>query len=123
MTSAELADCLGIVRQTVNRWAREQGWKTETIPGIKGGRARLIYIDQDVKDFLANTLALREQDSDRRAAEPARSYAASSLNPGLSQIYLALENMTPDEQHQLAQLLLREGISGLLSRLGIRTQT
>lgn len=123
MTSAELADCLGIARQTVNRWTREQGWKTDVIPGIKGGRARLIYIDQDVKNFLANTTALRETDRDDRAAEPSRDYASSSLNAALSQIHFALKNMTPEEQQQLAQLLLREGISGLLLRLGIRNQT
>jgi hypothetical protein len=36
---------------------------------------------------------------------------------------LTLANeMTPEEQKQLTSLLLREGITGLLQRLGIRDQ-
>lgn len=51
MTPAELAECLNLARQTINRWAREQNWRTEAIPGVKGGRARLIVIDKAVIDF------------------------------------------------------------------------
>ncbi|EKP26669.1 hypothetical protein KOXM_17213, partial [Klebsiella michiganensis] len=29
MTPAELAECLNLARQTINRWAREQSWRTE----------------------------------------------------------------------------------------------
>ena len=29
MTTEELAECLGVAKQTVNRWIREKGWKTE----------------------------------------------------------------------------------------------
>ena len=36
MTPAELADCLGLARQTINRWVRQQKWRTEAIPGVKG---------------------------------------------------------------------------------------
>lgn len=45
MTTEELAECLGVAKQTVNRWIREKGWKTEKFPGVKGGRARLILVD------------------------------------------------------------------------------
>ena len=45
MTTEELAECLGVAKQTVNRWIRETGWKTEKFPGVKGGRARLILVD------------------------------------------------------------------------------
>ena len=38
MTTEELAECLGVAKQTVNRWIREKGWKTEKFPGVKGGR-------------------------------------------------------------------------------------
>ena len=117
MTTAELADYLDIARQTVSRWTREQGWKTEAIPGIKGGRARLIHIDQRVRDFLANTTTLRQQTS--RAEEPREDYLASSDSPALRHITHALRSMTSDEQHQLAQLLVREGLHGFLHRLGI----
>lgn len=119
MTTAELAQCLGIARQTVNRWTREQGWKTETIPGIKGGRARVIHIDQNVRDFLANTTALRQQTPYYQAAEPTQLYASSSDNLALGQIVHALQNLTADEQQRLAQLLVREGIHGFLRRLDI----
>jgi hypothetical protein len=42
----------------------------------------------------------------------------------LHTLLLTLANeMTPDEQKQLTSLLLREGITGLLQRLGIRDQS
>jgi hypothetical protein len=123
MTTAELAGCLGVASQTVNRWTREQNWSTEPIPGVKGGRARVICIDQDVKKFLANTNAFRKQNQYNQAAEPRLEYVSRPSNPALSQIHTALDNMTQDEQQQLAQLLVQEGVSGLLLRLGIRNQT
>lgn len=49
MTTEELAECLGVAKQTVNRWIREQNWTTEKFPGVKGGRARLIHIDAGVR--------------------------------------------------------------------------
>jgi len=117
MTTAELADYLDIARQTVSRWTREQGWKTEAIPGIKGGRARLIHIDQNVRDFLANTTAIRQKTS--RVEEPREEYLLSGDSQTLRHIIHALRNMTPDEQQQLTQLLVREGLHGFLHRLGI----
>lgn len=123
MTTAELADCLGVTPQTVNRWTRDQNWSTEPIRGVKGGRARLIYIDQGVKNFIANTNAFRKKNPHDQAAEPRQEYVSRPLNPALNQIHTALDNMTQDEQTQLARLLVQEGISGLLLRLGIRNQT
>ena len=52
MTTEELAENLGVARQTVNRWIRQQGWKTEGVNGVKGGRARLIHIDARVKEHI-----------------------------------------------------------------------
>ena len=117
MTTAELADYLDIARQTVSRWTREQGWKTEVIPGIKGGRARLIHIDQNVQDFLANTTAIRQKAP--RAEEPHKEYLLAGDSQTLRHITHALRNMTQVEQQQLAQLLVREGLHGFLHRLGI----
>lgn len=57
MTTEELAECLGVAKQTVNRWIREKGWKTEKFPGVKGGRARLILVDTQVCEFIQNTPA------------------------------------------------------------------
>lgn len=52
MTTEELAECLGVAKQTVNRWIREKGWKTEKFPGVKGGRARLILVDTQIDLFI-----------------------------------------------------------------------
>ena len=52
------------------------------------------------------------------------SAAASAVPDGsLHTLLLTLANeMTPEEQKQMTSLLLREGITGLLQRLGIRDQ-
>lgn len=120
MTTEELAEFLGVARQTVNRWIREQGWQTEALPGVKGGRARLIHITKDVRNFVMKTPTMRQRNSPYAIAEPAPLYA--SENSALREIVKVLQNMTADEQQLLAVLLAREGICGFLQRLGI-TQT
>ncbi len=122
MTPAELADCLGLARQTINRWVREQHWRTEAIPGVKGGRARLIVIDKPVLDFLANIPALRHLLTDYQLAEPSGHYVVSETDAIWRQITEILHLMTTEEQQHLRDLLVREGISGFLSRLGIANQ-
>lgn len=119
MTTEELADYLGIARQTVNRWVREQAWQTEVIPGVKGGRARLIHIDQRVRHYLANTPALRHETTQYQLAEPEQSYTVKTPDPVLRQISDTLQIMTDAEKQRLAILLAREGIHGFLHRLGI----
>ena len=61
MTTEELAESLGVARQTVNRWIRQQGWKTEGLNGVKGGRARLIHIDALVKEHIMSLPASRNR--------------------------------------------------------------
>ncbi len=119
MSTEELADRLGMTRQTINRWIREQGWRTEPMPGIKGGRALLIYITQQVLDYLANMPALRDVSADNQMQEPVRSYSAKESDVLWRQITDVLQNMTPVEQQRLQLLLSREGISGFLTRLGL----
>ncbi|MFU0965569.1 YfeC-like transcriptional regulator [Kluyvera ascorbata] len=119
MSTEELASRLGMTRQTINRWIREQGWRTEPMPGIKGGRARLIYITQQVLDYLANMPALRDVSADNQMQEPVRSYSAKESDVLWRQITDVLQNMTPVEQQRLQLLLSREGISGFLTRLGL----
>lgn len=117
MTTEELAEFLGVARQTVNRWIRQQGWTTEPLSGVKGGRARLIHITKEVRSFIMKTPSMRHQNSSYSIAEPAPVYASG--NSALHEIIKILQNMTVEEQKQLSTLLAREGISGLLSRLGI----
>ncbi|MDA8487126.1 YfeC-like transcriptional regulator [Kluyvera sp. Awk 3] len=119
MSTEELAERLGITRQTVNRWIREQGWHTEPMPGIKGGRARLIFITPEVLDYLANTPALRSHTTQSQLGEPSRSYTTNESEVVWRQITDVLQNMTPQEQQRLHHLLAREGICGFLSRLGL----
>ncbi|EPK7360703.1 YfeC-like transcriptional regulator [Kluyvera ascorbata] len=119
MSTEELANRLGMTRQTINRWIREQGWRTEPMPGIKGGRARLIFITQQVLDYLANMPALRDVSADNQMQEPVRSYSAKESDVLWRQITDVLQNMTPIEQQRLQLLLSREGISGFLTRLGL----
>ena len=69
MTTEELADSLGVARQTVNRWIRQQGWKTEGINGVKGGRARLIHIDARGREHSMSIPAIRNRQAIHHLAE------------------------------------------------------
>ncbi|EKY4016649.1 MULTISPECIES: YfeC-like transcriptional regulator [Enterobacter] len=118
MTTEELAESLGVARQTVNRWVRQQGWKTEGLNGVKGGRARLIHIDARVKEHIMSLPAIRNRQAVYHLAEATSAYNAPSANlfPGIIE---TLENMTAAEQKRLDTFLKREGIHGFLKRLGI----
>ncbi|MGM8447407.1 YfeC-like transcriptional regulator [Enterobacter bugandensis] len=118
MTTEELAENLGVARQTVNRWIRQQGWKTEGLYGVKGGRARLIHVDARVKEHIMSLPAIRNRQAVYHLAEVASSYneQPSRLRPGIIE---TLESMTELEQQRLDTLLKREGIRGFLARLGI----
>ncbi|ELW1645178.1 MULTISPECIES: YfeC-like transcriptional regulator [Enterobacter] len=119
MTTEELADSLGVARQTVNRWIRQKGWKTEGINGVKGGRARLIHIDARVKEHIMNLPAIRNRQAIYQLAESPSLYGEPASSNLLPQIIDSLENMTPLEQERLHVLLKREGVQGFLVRLGI----
>ncbi len=89
MTTEELAECLGVAKQTVNRWIREKGWKTEKFPGVKGGRARLILIDTQVCEFIQNTPAFHNTPVFLEAEEPLAEYAPGMRTPAYRQIISA----------------------------------
>ena len=114
MTPEELSRLTGYSRQTINKWVRKEGWITSPRPGVQGGKARLVHVNEKVRDFIRS--ACREPE----VAETPLSIDSDNSLPLLLQT-LANE-MTPDEQKQLTSLLLREGITGLLQRLGIRDQ-
>lgn len=119
MTTEELADSLGVARQTVNRWIRQQGWKTEGINGVKGGRARLIHIDARVREHIMSIPAIRNRQAIYQLAEAPSLYGESKSSGLLPQIIDSLENLTLIEQDRLQALLTREGLQGFLTRLGI----
>ena len=111
MTPEEIALLTGYSRQTINKWVRKEGWITSPKPGVQGGKARLVHVNEKVRDFIRSA---------RRATETPElpdTYHEGSLHA----LLLTLANeMTPEEQKQMTSLLLREGITGLLQRLGIR---
>ncbi|CAH4001418.1 YfeC-like transcriptional regulator [Enterobacter hormaechei subsp. xiangfangensis] len=113
MTPEEIALLTGYSRQTINKWVRKEGWITSPKPGVQGGKARLVHVNEKVRDFIRSA---------RRATETPElpdTYHEGSLHA----LLLTLANeMTPEEQKQMTSLLLREGITGLLQRLGIRDQ-
>lgn len=119
MTTQELAHCVGMAKQTINRWIREQKWITEPIPGVKGGRARLIHITPDVRDFLNTTPKLRHLSLSLKAAESEHGYNTQDSDPVWRQIQDVLVMMTADEKQRLHQLLVRDGLSRFLERLDI----
>lgn len=119
MTTQELANCVGMAKQTINRWVREQGWVTERIPGVKGGRARLIHIDQTVRDYLTNTPALRHLSLSLQQTEPSPHYSNTPQEQIWLKIVDTLSMMTDDEKQRMHALLVREGLSGMMARLSI----
>ena len=111
LTPEELAHATGYSRQTINKWIKREGWTTAPKPGVQGGKARIVHINDQVKAFLKAT---------RHASEPTASYMVSQSNlPAL--LMTSVQQMTQEEQDQLTALLVREGISGLLRRLGIKS--
>lgn len=51
LTPEELASETGLSRQTVNKWIKRENWTTLPRPGIQGGKARLIHVDDRVEKF------------------------------------------------------------------------
>ena len=115
MTPEELALLTGYSRQTINKWVRKEGWITSPKPGVQGGKARLVHVNEQVRDFIHSA---------RRASDSPEMPESAYHDRSLHALLLTLANeMTPDEQKQLTSLLLREGITGLLQHLGIRDQS
>ncbi|WNN43227.1 MULTISPECIES: YfeC-like transcriptional regulator [Winslowiella] len=109
LTPEELAKVTGYSRQTINKWIKRECWTTAPKPGVQGGKARMIHIDERVKEFLKST---------RHAAEPSAAYVVNQ-NPLPGLLITSLQQMTSEEQAKLSALLVREGIQGILQRLGI----
>lgn len=121
MTPAELAELTGYKAQTINRWVADQKWQTVPLKGVKGGKAHLIIVDERVREYVSGTVKMQPRAQDYRVAEPSAPYGddAALLESQLRQVAQA---MTAQERQKLSALLLREGISGLLTRLGIKDE-
>ncbi|VEC81334.1 Putative negative regulator [Raoultella ornithinolytica] len=74
MTPEEIAHLTGFSRQTINKWVRKEGWQTSPRPGVQGGKARLVHVNEQVKEFIRSA---------QRVAEPSPSYspAENDLEP------------------------------------------
>ncbi|AMO47906.1 Putative transcription regulator [Kosakonia oryzendophytica] len=113
MTPDELASLTGYSRQTINKWVRKEGWVTSPKPGVQGGKARLVHVNEQVRAFI-----LSAQRPEEHTVSGAMSHDTS-----LEMLLITLvKEMTDTEQKQFSSLLIRDGITGLLQRLGIREQ-
>lgn len=112
MTPEELAIVTGYSRQTINKWVRRQSWTTSPKPGVQGGKARLIHIDEHVREFI---------NSARRASDNQVRYNVNDT-PLENLLLNSLQQMSDSEQQRMAAILLRDGIAGVLTRLGIRDE-
>jgi predicted DNA-binding transcriptional regulator AlpA len=113
MTPEELASLTGYSRQTINKWVRREGWITSPKPGVQGGKARLVHVNEQVCAFIRSA---------QRSEEPAPAMSTIGNNSLEALLISLAKEMTDGEQKQLISLLLRDGITGLLQRLGIRDQ-
>ncbi|EJJ1618587.1 putative DNA-binding transcriptional regulator [Salmonella enterica subsp. enterica serovar Infantis] len=112
MTPEELANLTGYSRQTINKWVRKEGWVTSPKPGVQGGKARLVHVNEQVREYIRS--AERSVDHHADTFTPASNASLEALLMTLA------KEMTSSEQKQFTSLLVREGITGLLQRLGIR---
>jgi len=112
MTPEELAMITGYSRQTINKWVRKESWLTTQKPGVQGGKARLIHVDERVRDFI---------NSAKRISEKLGNYQVNDNSlEGL--LLKSMKQMSICEQEKMSALILREGIAGVLKRLGIRDE-
>ncbi|HFZ8994337.1 TPA: YfeC-like transcriptional regulator [Citrobacter freundii] len=112
MTPEELATLTGYSRQTINKWVRKEGWKTSPKPGVQGGKARLVHVNEQVREYIRSA---------ERSAEGAHETFTSNSDTSLEALLVTLaKEMTSSEQKHFTSLIMREGITGLLQRLGIR---
>ncbi|SPW53913.1 putative DNA-binding transcriptional regulator [Escherichia coli] len=89
----------------------QEGWTTSPKPGVQGGKARLVHVNEQVREYIRNA---------ERPEGQGEAPALSGDAPLEVLLVTLAKEMTPVEQKQFTSLLLREGIIGLLQRLGIR---
>ena len=72
-----------------------------------------------MREFILNIPAFRNHSAFYQAEEPLAEYNPVIRSHAYRQIINAVENMSEAEREKLAQFLSREGIRGLLTRLGL----
>ncbi len=60
MTPEEIAHLTGYSRQTINKWVRKEGWQTSPRPGVQGGKARLVHVNEQVREFIRSAQRVAE---------------------------------------------------------------
>lgn len=119
MTPAELAEIVGYQPQTINKWIKKFGWKTTQLRGVKGGKAHVIHMSAEVRQFMLSTRNLRKQGlALTHAAENDNVYQQDDGNTA-QQLTHVFSQMSDAEQTRFLALIMREGITGVLKRLGI----
>lgn len=99
MTPEELAHLTGYSRQTINKWVRKEGWQTSPKPGVQGGKARVVHVDERVMNFIHRA---------QRICDTSAPYLVTPKDNPLQTLLLTLvDEMTDTEQKQLSSLLLR----------------
>ena len=61
MTPEELALLTGYSRQTINKWVRKEGWITSPKPGVQGGKARLVHVNEKCATLFAARAGLQRR--------------------------------------------------------------
>jgi hypothetical protein len=89
------------------------GWATSPKPGVQGGKARLVHVTEQVREYIRSA---------ERSAEGLSDNLSLSGDTSIEALLIRLaKEMTPSEQKMFTSLILREGITGLLQRLGSAT--
>lgn len=97
-------------RPLINGYARKAGQRHQN-QASSGGKARLVHVNEQVREYIRNA---------ERPESQGEAPALSGDAPLEVLLVTLAKEMTPVEQKQFTSLLLREGIIGLLQRLGIR---
>lgn len=102
MTPDELARLTGYSRQTINKWVRKEGWTTSPKPGVRGGKARLVHVNEQVREYIRNA---------ERPEGQGEAPALSGDAPLEVLLVTLAKEMTPVEQNSLHPCFCGKGLS------------
>lgn len=110
MTSEELASLTGYSRQAISKWMHKEDWATSPKPGVQGGKAYLVHVTEQVREYTRNA-----ERSTKGLSDDLPLSGDASIEAPLVRL---AKRMTPSEQKMFTLLVLHEGITGLLQHLG-----